>query len=173
MQAIYKTVCLLACIASASVANAAANATKDWTQRPEIRAVRAIYLEVQVAVEKKQLRKTSATSSCFGENNYLTEIDWFTNAEGKVRKLHVAYGTSDSMGALDYYYDVKGKHRFTYYKLGAVNGTQEEIRVYFGDAGKQLHRDLKLIAGPGYPSGSDEYVPDPLKHVAKLCEVVN
>jgi hypothetical protein len=167
MQLINKIVYLLACTGFTLVATAAA---KDWMQRPEIRAVRAVYQEVQTAVQKKQLKKTAAAENCFRENNYVTELYWYADATGRVRQLHIAYGTSDSVGELDYYYDNLGKHRFTYYQLGAVNGTQQEIRAYFAANGKELYRDIRLIEGSGYPSGTEEYVPEPLKHVAKLCD---
>ena len=76
--------------------------------------------------------------------------DRWRDASGTVRRLTYAGGSSDSFTTLAQTYDAAGRLRFAVWRGGAVNGTHNEMRLYFDTAGKLLQR-LEKQNGPGYP----------------------
>jgi hypothetical protein len=141
-----------------------------WMNRSDIKAIRAIYREIETLIDRGILKKIQAPEHCFREQSALTEAYLTTNGRGVVRKLFVAYGTEDSLGSMAYYYDPKGALRFTFQSVGAVNGTRQERRIYFDETGKELHSDDRILTGPGYNYVMERYVPQPEVYLKSLCE---
>jgi hypothetical protein len=98
------------------------------------------------------------------------DITVHRDAQGTLRRLHFQGGSGDSFHDVTYYYDARGRLRFAFAKRGAVNGTQEEERVYYSDHGDVLHRDLRRIAGPGWPWDPVDAITDPEAWLRAPCE---
>ncbi len=148
----------------------AARESDDWMQRADIVEIRSIHREIETAITDETLKGVPAPERCLREATHLSEATSYIDGHSVVRKLSISYGTDDSAGSAAYYYDRDGRHRFTYHRVAAVNGTSQELRVYFDDSGRQLHADRRLLEGPGYPTGIDIHVPDPRLHLDRLCD---
>ena len=108
------------------------------------------------------------TATCYGGAESVT-AHLFSDSAGRVRKYRIEGGSGDSAGEATYYYDTGGVLRFTFTRLGAVNGTEREDRYYFDSAGALLYRYSRLLHGPGYPGGFDSMVVNPLADFRALC----
>jgi hypothetical protein len=150
---------------------AASSADNRWVNRRDIKTIRKIYREIETSIENGETKKTQAPEHCFREQSALTEAYLVTDNDNVIRKLFVAYGTEDSLGWMAYYYDADGAHRFTFQSVGAVNGTQQERRIYFDKTGDEIHSDNRILAGPGYPTEIKRYVPQPEAYLKSLCGI--
>jgi hypothetical protein len=54
--------------------------------------------------------------------------------------------------------------------LGAVNGTEYEERVYFGDHGEVVRRLKRLVKRPGFPVQDEQGILDPLMWIQTICK---
>ncbi len=150
---------------------AASSADNQWMNRRDIKTIRKIYREIETSIENGEVKKTQAPGRCFREQSALTEVYLVTDNDNVIRKLFVAYGTEDSLGSTAYYYDADGAHRFTFQSVSAVNGTQQERRIYFDKTGEDIHSDNRILAGPGYPTEMQRYVPQPEAYLKSLCSI--
>ena len=71
--------------------------------------------------------------------------------QGVIRKYTVQGGGSDSALTVSQYYGPDGRLSFALLQAGAVNGTEVEVRLYYGPAGNLLRQDERQVHGPGYP----------------------
>jgi uncharacterized protein YecT (DUF1311 family) len=95
----------------------------------------------------------------------------FTDGQNRVRLYVLEGGSDDSAQTLRYYYDPEGALRFLFVSANAVNGTQEEHRIYFDRAGERIHVDRRKLSGPGWAWGDPETITDPVGHfeAASVC----
>ena len=156
-------------VTSIGMALAASSADDQRMNRRDIKAIRTLYREIETSIENGAMSKVNAPAQCFREQSALMEAYLTTDHTGTIRKLFVAYGTEDSLGSMAYYYDADGAHRFTFQSVGAVNGTQQERRIYFDKKGEEIHSDNRILAGPGYPTDIQGYVPQPEVYLTSLC----
>ena len=140
----------------------------NWRNHPAVRAIRAITQQVESAAQQGRLTVQTDSAQCNDGAVALT-AHLYTDSAGRVRKYVVAGGSGDSYSEVRYYYDTRGRLRFSFETLGAVNGTEQETRQYFDSAGGQLYKDARLVKGPGYPGGSESVVTDPAADFRALC----
>jgi len=135
----------------------------------ELTAIRAIVSRTDSAVGAGVLRERDTSAAC---NNGAVRFDLavHTDAAGVVRKIRLKGGTGDSAHDISYYYDTRGRLRFIVAKRGAVNGTQEEEGDYYSDSGAVLHRQVRRLAGPGWPWGAPDAITDPAGWLANPCQ---
>jgi hypothetical protein len=134
----------------------------------EIRAVRVVYQEVTRAAAEERLTRRDSTVEC-GENDLGSEITVWREPSGRIRQLTWAGGTDDHAQTVRHYYDRAGRLRFVFITRGAVNGTEQEARLYFGEAGQLLRRVEAQKKGPGYPFGDPEFAWRPEEWMRQLC----
>lgn len=130
---------------------AAAQSPRDGngdTER-EIRAVRAVYQEVTQAVAANRLTRTQKSVRCH-KDDLGEAVTAMTDASGRVRQLTIAAGTDDQAETQRFYYDSAGRLRFIFVTRGAVNGTEEEERIYYASDRRVLRRTRTKLQGPGY-----------------------
>jgi hypothetical protein len=125
---------------------------KNWKTHPKIVEVRRLYEELQAQRAKQGVLKAQSTTfGCPGEPYGGGDRKVYRDAQGRVRILEDATGSEDSAMQLYHYYDTDGRLRFVLAKVGAVNGSQGEYRLYFDGAGAQrLYEDFRLTKGAGY-----------------------
>src|SRR6266480_5656191 len=140
----------------------------NWRNHPAVRAIRAITKQVEAAAQQGKLTVQTDSAQCNGGAVALT-AHLYTDSAGRVRKYVVAGGSGDSYSEVRYYYDTRGRLRFSFETLGAVNGTKQETRQYFDSAGAQLYKDARLLKGPGYAGGFEDVVTDPGADFHALC----
>lgn len=123
---------------------------------PDIVAVRDIYREVERGIAGSQFR--GEKRSVEGCNPFGDDRTIFSDANGTVRKYVWEAGSSDSALVIRQYYDSAGRMRFVFVSAGAVNGSELEHRIYFGENGTRLRETRELKAGPGwtFPLFSDK-----------------
>jgi hypothetical protein len=136
---------------------------------PAIRAVRADVQDINSAIKEKRMSTVDATA-CLVNSEYF-ELAQVTMDEKKViRKLAFKGGTSDHLSEAEYYFNAKGKNRFNFVYLGAVNDTRLEVRAYFSSTGQLIHEDRKLLTGEGYPAGlPSAHISDAKLWLKKFC----
>lgn len=140
----------------------------NWRNHPAVRAIRAITQQVEAAVREGKLTVQTDSAECNGGAVKLT-ARLYADSTAHVRKYVVAGGSGDSYSEERYYYDGRGRLRFSFETLGAVNGTQQQTRQYFDSTGARLYKDVRLLNGPGYPRDSAEVVTDPAADFRALC----
>lgn len=120
---------------------------------------------VEAAARQGKLRVQTDSARCNDGAVGLT-AHLFSDSTGRVRKYVVAGG---SEGEDRYYYDERGRLRFGFETLVAVNGTEQETRQYIDTTGAQLYKDVRLLKGPGYPGDFEADVTDPTAAFHALC----
>ena len=87
----------------------------------------------------------------------------------------------DASWDFQYYYDSAGKLRFVFAIARSTNGTREQLRIFFDEAGKRIWKNDKLLKGTGcpgcfsgYPDSDKGLAFDPAKDFAnaKGCEEI-
>ena len=155
MNTVFRRVLALAATAMlvASASNGAAaqssRAASSATEQ-EIGAVRAVYQEVMQAIAANRLTRLDSTVHCDGDGWALDVTVW-RDRDRRVRQLTWAGGTDDHAETHRFYYDSAGRLRFVFVTRGAVNGTQEEERVWYAADRRVLRRTKRQVHGPGYP----------------------
>ena len=155
-------------LCASSVVAAQPTSASARAQEREVAAVRAVYQEVTRAVAAGHLVRRDTTVAC-DESDLGQEITLWRDRAGLVRQLTWAGGTDDHAQTYRSYYDAAGRLRFVFVTRGAVNGTQQELRLYFGLTGTLLRRLEKRTAGPGYPFSEPEPVRAPSEWLRQLC----
>jgi len=145
---------------------------RNWRHHPSIRAIRGLAAATDAAIKDGELRAQTDSAECHGGEESVT-AHLFTDSSGHVRKYVLTGGSEDSAGEVWYYYDLRGRLRFTFESLRAVDGTARETRVYFDSAGVQLYKDVRLLKGPGHPGGFDLVLTDPVADFHSLCGAPN
>lgn len=147
--------CILALAAAAVVAAVpqpapaqSSRATEAGTEL-EIRAVRVVYQQVMREIAANRLVRRDSTVHC-GNDDPGLEATYRTDAAGHIRQLEWSGGSDDHAETHRFYYDAAGRLRFIFVTRGAVNGTQEEERVYYAAGGRILRRAKSQVHGPGY-----------------------
>jgi len=138
----------------------------NWTNHPEIKAIRAIYNEVEAADKKGELRSRSCKASM--------EAKLFEDSAGVVRKYARSGGTEDQWQDALFYYDTAKRLRFIYLSMNAVNGTRMEIRAYYAAKdGELLYYDVKKVRGKGWPLQKLAELSDPRDDFERICAKKN
>ncbi len=112
-------------------------------------AIRLNYAQVSRWVKQGRLLQVKRDFGCLNGQDSV-RIIW-KDGSGRVRKYLVSSGTSDSAATISQYYGSDGRLSFALIEAGAVNGTNLEIRLYYGTAGKLVKQEDRLVSGPGYP----------------------
>ena len=153
---------VLVLVLAGAVPSAAAD--DDWMRRPEIREIRALYAEVEHALNAGELSlRTREFEYC--QPAYLTR-SLYLDAVESARLYVLEGGSEDSARTNRYYYDREERLRFVFAVTRAVNLTTLEERIYVGTAGEVLHHDHRLVEGPGWSRSEIELVDDPQAHFA-------
>ncbi|HEU0054303.1 MAG TPA: hypothetical protein VFQ39_14045 [Longimicrobium sp.] len=109
---------------------------------------RSVSREVEMAVAANRLARRDTTLCA--DTTPGTEVRWWTDDAGRVRRLEVEGGTDDHAEHIRYDYDGIGRLRLAFASFGAVNGTGEEETAVFSPTGELLSRERVRTAGPGY-----------------------
>lgn len=134
-----------------------------------VRAARATYQDVQRALAAHRLSRRDTTVTC-EEGEPGTALVFHRDSSGVVRHFEWSGGSEDHAVHSQYFYDAAGRQRFAFVTLGAVNGTEYEERVYFGDDGEVVRRLKRLVRGQGFPIAPEEGIRDPLAWVGTICQ---
>ncbi|MEO8337258.1 MAG: hypothetical protein ABI664_19935 [bacterium] len=129
---------------------------------------RTVYASVDKAVRQHQLVKHDTTVTC-RENDLETRGSVYVDRQHRIRRLNTEGGTSDHGERIATYFDTLGRARFSFAERGAVNGTQQEERVYFDARGSVVRRVVRRIKGPGYPFERLRRAPLAATWVRDLC----
>jgi len=148
MQPLICMVGLATVVAAAPVSAETPITKKNWRTHPRIEQIRALFTEVEAAVQAGALMHERKEGE--GEPPADASREMWTDAEGVVRKFIRAGGSSDSFVTRAFFYDAQGRLRFLYVTAAAVNETRIEHRVYFDEAGKRIWEIQKTVEGPGY-----------------------
>jgi hypothetical protein len=124
---------------------------------------------VQQALAAHRLSSRDSTVTC-EEDEPGTALVFHRDSSGVVRLFEWRGGSEDHAVHNQYFYDSVGRQRFAFVTLGAVNGTEYEERVYFGDHGEVVRRLKRLVKGPGFPIAPERGVSDPLAWVRTICQ---
>jgi len=138
------------------------SAAGDWTTAPAIKAIRDIYRNIENEIASQDIREAEATT-CDG-----VFVHAFRRSAGTVAKLSL-FGPAEHVNGAAHYYYQDGRLRFSFRWFKADNGTHEETRAYFSEAGLLLHRDDRRLAGPGYQSGYDVGIHNPEEYLL-MCK---
>ena len=115
-------------------------------QRPDIKKVRALYAQIESSVKSgKYLHQSRSFEYC---QPSITERTIYTDSNGTPRLYILSGGSDDHAEDSKYYYDSVGTIRFIFVSVGAVNGANEEKRIYFDERGKQIYTDKRVIHEP-------------------------
>lgn len=123
--------------------------------------IRQNYTQVSELVAQGQLLQLRRTFACTSGGSALRVV--WKDGSGVTRKYQFQDGTSDSAVSYSQFYGPDGRLSFALIEAGAVNGTKQETRLYYGPAGNVIRFDEKTVLGPGYPFGPlwQEVVPLP------------
>ncbi|ULH15593.1 hypothetical protein MF271_02810 [Deinococcus sp. KNUC1210] len=116
-----------------------------------ISIIRQNYVQVTQLAAKGQLLQVKRDFGCLGVSDSLRVLS--KDRSGQVRKYTMQGGTDDSSVTISHYFGPDGRLSFALIEAGAVNGTQQEWRLYYGPAGNLLKLEEKTVHGPGYPFG--------------------
>jgi hypothetical protein len=174
MRAARALAAFLATAGAPAIPGAQPGAPAEPAGRAAIAEARAVYREVQAAVEAKRLRKLQRSFEyCQAYED--TERTLYRDKRGNARAYRFAGGSEDSTAERTLYYDRSGRLRFALIRAGAVNGTSLQHRIYLGKTGKRLREERALLKGPGYtfpnPWPAKDLFADPKRafDAASLC----
>jgi hypothetical protein len=121
----------------------------NWQNHPEIKAVRAIYNEIENAIKKHAYQEKEKYPPDSEELPNFSFKSIYFDGRGRARKYYVQGGTDDQALQFSYYYDKTGRLRFVYITGGAVNGTRMSHRIYFNAGGVRIFEKHEM-SEPGY-----------------------
>jgi hypothetical protein len=133
-----------------------------------VRSAQSVFLEVESALTQKRLTRRDTAVAC-PPSGREGRGSIYTDPLNRVRRLDVDGGGEDHAEEIATYFDTLGRARFALARRGAVNGTQQEERVYFDERGQVVHRALRQTQGPGYPFDSLSAVPRLETWMRNLC----
>lgn len=126
---------------------------------PDVASARAVYQQVEHLRQSRRLQlsqqagaDTDAGEARCGCAPYgaTTACTLGRDAQGVARWFEREGGSDDSLMRERLYYDGQGRLRFIFVHMGAVNGTVQEHRIYFGEQGQRVRASFKTVSGPGY-----------------------
>ena len=151
-----------ACWVGLGLAGMMAVAAPAWAaDPPDVLAARETYQSVEQLRRNRVLRLSSSAQSdaptACGCAPYEAETSctWGKDARGVVRWFEREGGSSDSAITERSYYDAQGQLRFVFVRMGAVNDTVDELRIYFNPQGQRVRATRKRLSGPGYTFPSE------------------
>lgn len=133
----------------------------NWQRHPKIIAIRRIVSSVDAGL-KKGSYKTSERKFESCQDQFFTLRRIARDSKDAVAWYEQYFEYEDGSYDFHYYYDPAGRLRFVFAQAYAANGTREQLRIYFDEAGKRLWKTDKLLKGWGCPgcfsgySDSDE-----------------
>lgn len=133
-----------------------------------VRTARAVYLEIERAVRRRRLARRDTTVQC-PPDSLEARGAIYLDRQQRIRRLDFEGGTEDHAEHLSAYFDTLGRVRFALVARGAVNGTQQEERVYYDEGARVIHRTLRQTHGPGYPFDTLSTVPRLATWTRDLC----
>jgi hypothetical protein len=113
-----------------------------------VQEARAVFNAVENDIRQRRLIKHDTTVTC--EDGLDARGTSYGDRSGRIRRINTDGGTGDHGESVAIYFDSLGHARFAFAQRGAVNGTQQEERVYFDAHGTVVHRVIRQIRGPGY-----------------------
>lgn len=150
----------LLCISFLAVACATASArspqqreieiTKaNWVGHPKIKIIRQIVATTNSGLKRRVLKTAERRlQNCDGAFFNWRRIG--RDSRGAVL-WYGDYGEGeDSSWNYQRYYDSSGHLRFVFVTVNAANGSRQQHRYYFDEAGKLIWNDRKTLKGPGY-----------------------
>jgi hypothetical protein len=120
-----------------------------WMRRPEIRSIRTIVTDVQRAIDDNRMVITDSTVACRGEPSE-TGYRVFTDSNGVIRRLEEQAASEDHGEFTTYTFDRAGRLRFAFATQAATNGSEAEVRAYWGPDRSLLHQEKRTTKGEGY-----------------------
>jgi len=173
----FRPLLLLCCLAVPTAARAqraavtvppAARADSDAA----VLAARRTYQAVERGITDGTVVARDTTIACVPdpEAGDATEFTVYRDRAGLIRRLTRREGTDHWGRTTSYYYDSAGALRFAFARMGAVNGTDEEERVYYADGGRVVRRRVRQRSGPGYPLPPTEAVASPAVWLRRFCQ---
>ncbi len=146
----------------------------NWQRHPKIRAIRRIVSSVNAGLKKGTFKTAQRKFEC-GTG---LEVRRIARTSKGVAVWYEDYSEGqDASWDFHHYYDPAGRLRFVFAFARSANGTREQLRIYFDEAGKRLWKTDKLLKGRGCPgcfsgySDSDEGLTfDPNKELANKAE---
>jgi hypothetical protein len=147
----------------------------NWEQDPRILAIREVVSATNAGLKSGELKTSQRKLEYCDDGGLYTLRRIAHDAKGGV-PWYANYGEGqDASWDFQYYYDRAGRLRFVYALARSTNGTREQMRVYFDEAGKRVWKADDMLKGPGCPgcfsgySDTDKkFVYEPAKEFATL-----
>ena len=128
----------------------------NWQRNPQIMAIRGIVGPINAGL-KGHAYKTSERQFKYCENAFLLVRRIARDSAGAVAWYENYFEGEDGSWDFQYYYDRAGRLRFVFAMARSTNGTREQLRIYFDDAGKRIWKNDKFLKGPGCPACFSAY----------------
>lgn len=146
----------------------AATATDTARVNAAVRTARHVYGEVNAAAKAGRLLVRD--TSCLQEDpaGGRDEFRFMSDSSGLVRYLRWQGGTDDMAVQTEYYYDSKGRLRFTYQRVNHTAGLRWSSRWYYDDAGALVKRINETEKRGAMPQ-AENAARDPRKFVRRIC----
>jgi hypothetical protein len=133
-----------------------------------VRSAQSVFREVESALTQRQLTRQDTAVTC-PPSGREGRGSIYADVLHRVRRLDLDGGGEDHSETIATYFDTLGRARFVFAQRGAVNGTQQEERVYYDERGRVIHRLLRQTHGPGYPFDTLSTVPRLETWLRDLC----
>lgn len=124
----------------------------NWQSHPAIVKIRRIVTVIDRAERAGRL----VSAHCWKEEWDQERTIW-RDSRGRALKYVKRICGEDSCWKYSQYYDNRGTLRFVLAEIGAIPDTHIEYRHYFDADGKRIWSQRRLLSGPGYPVGDDEW----------------
>lgn len=123
----------------------------NWQQNPKIIEIRELVTSTDAELKKRAYKISERRLQYCRDGELFTVRRIARDAKGAVPWYeHYSEGQDESWD-FHYYYDGAGRLRFVLADARSANGTREQLRVYFDEAGKRLWKTEKLLKGTGCP----------------------
>jgi hypothetical protein len=133
-----------------------------------VQSAQSVFREVESALTQRSLTRRDTAITC-PPSGREARGSVYTDALHRVRRLDTDGGGEDRTETIATYSDTLGRARYAFAQRGAVNGTQQEERVYYDERGHVIHRLLRETHGPGYAFDTLSTVPQLETWVQNLC----
>ena len=131
-------------------------------------SAQSVFRDVESALTQRRLTRRDTAVTC-PPSGREARGSVYTDALQRVRRLDMDGGGEDHAETIATYFDTLGRARFAFAQRGAVNGTQQEERVYYDERGHVIHRLLRQTHSPGYPFDTLSTVPRLETWIRDLC----
>jgi len=133
-----------------------------------MQSAQSVFREVESALTQRRLTRRDTAVAC-PPSGREARRSVYADTQRRVRRLDIDGGGEDRSETIATYFDTLGRPRFAFVQRGAVNGTQQEERVYYDERGHVVHRLLRQTSGPGYPFDTLSTVPRLETWAQDLC----